>query len=342
MLWPIMSLGVWMAVGAGVVNALLMSLNHSPPAEQPETRPALAPVPVQERADPGTATEALQSPVSPGVVIDGMSTDELLARLETADRGLRTLQARVQRVRTFPGAEGGGTHIWRGELEFEQRPGDTGDPGPAAESRPARAFAVHFSREIVDGVVRERSQSYIFDGTWLLELDEATRQFVRRRVVAEGSGADPLRIGEGPLPMPIGQKAEDMRQRFHVSIAPSLEGVPEGERFRRLHQMLADCWQLRLVPRDGTEMARDFRDLRLWYRRSDLLPVFAQTANADGTRDEILLIDHRVNEPIASGRFTTQPPTGQGWSGRTEEFRGPRALPSPAPPRAGGEALKTP
>jgi hypothetical protein len=346
MLWPMMNLGVWVAVGsgviAGVLTARLADLNHTMQATGTEARPSLAPVPVEERARPGEAPVPAtpEAPVSTGVIIDGMTTDELLSRLESADRGLRTLQARVQRVRTFAEAEGGGTHIWRGDLEFEQRPGTAGASG--AQTRPERAFAVHFSREIVDGVVRERSQSYLFDGTWLLELDATTRQFVRRRVVAEGSGADPLRIGEGPLPMPIGQKAADMRERFHVSLVPSLDGVPEGERFGRLREMLADCWQLRLVPRDGTEMARDYRDLRLWYRRADLLPVFAQTANADATRDEILLIDHRVNEPIAPGRFSTLPPEGEGWSGRTEEFRGPRALPAASPGRGGDDALKTP
>ena len=36
-----------------------------------------------------------------------------------------------------------------------------------------------------------------------MEFRDAEKQFNKQRVVAEGDGRDPLRIGQGPLPLPF-------------------------------------------------------------------------------------------------------------------------------------------
>jgi hypothetical protein len=275
-------------------------------------------------AEPSTTTSATTPTPSPGVV-NGVTTDQFLDRLERADADLTRLSTKIQRIRTFSDVEGGGRHLWRGELLFRA------EPRPGAKAK--RMFAVRFTSEIVSDAKRDIDQTYVFDGTWLLERQGDSKQYVRRRVVAEGSDADPLRIGEGPIPMPIGQRADDLRARFDVLLVPALEGVPEGEKFARLREMLSGCWQVRLTPREGSPMARDFRDIRLWYRSEDLLPVFAQTQNTNDTRDEVLLIQHDRQADIDAAAFSTRElSTEDGWSGRVEEFRAAR--PAPALPVA--------
>lgn len=299
-----------------LLTALVAAAGQAGAPSAPATPGTVAPsAPTAPSATPAAATDA----------------EALLARLETADRGLRSFTAQAQRIKTFSEIQGGGRHIWQGELWFESpaAAGDLGAPLPNALA-PRRRFAVVFTKEVVDNAVRERRQAFVFDGAWLLERDDQGKQFVRRRVVQEGETKDPLKIGEGPFPLPIGQRAADLRSRFTVELVEPLEGVAdESPRFREL---LTGCYQLRLTPLAGSLMERDFRQIKLWYRRDDLLPVLARTLNTDGSSDQVLLVRGQRNADIPAGTFdASEPPAADGWVGRTETPRdeGQRRTPPP-------------
>lgn len=289
-----------------MIQSLLSALVHA--------ATLMAPVAATQPMPPPSATPSAPA-AAPAATAE---LDDLLARLETADRGLRTFTAQAQRIKTFAEIQGGGRHVWQGTLWFAADAPVEGAPLPNA--RPLRRFAVVFNTEVVDNAVRERKQAFVFDGTWLLERDDQAKQFLRRRVVQQGDDKDPLRIGEGPFPVPIGQRAADLRQRFEVALVDPLDGVDDvNARFREL---LTTCYQVRLTPRAGSLMERDFRQIKLWYRRDDLVPILARTLNTDGSSDQVLLLKGERNADIPSGVFNTaEPPAAEGWVGRTETPR---------------------
>ena len=280
----------------------------APPAT-PSVAPAGAP-PIESPAAPAVAVPA--SPLPAPV----LTADELLAKLETADKDLRTLTANIQYVKAFPEAQGGDTHTRRGEMSFANL-----DPG-LATGRPRRMFAVTFNELIIGETRRMESRGFVFDGSWLVERDETAKQFFKRRVVAPGSTADPMRIGEGPLPLPIGQRRADIVGRFEAVTVSPLDAVPEGLRFAKLRALLTDTHQLKLTPRPKSTQARDYTEIRLWYRIGDLLPVFAQSITPDGSKHEIFLLNTKKNEKLNDAVFSTAEPSRQdGWAVDVTEFR---------------------
>ena len=56
----------------------------------------------------------------------------------------------------------------------------------------------------------------MFDGQWLIEKRPDKKQFVAREIAAPGEDFDPLSIKEGIMPIPIGQRAADVLERFDV------------------------------------------------------------------------------------------------------------------------------
>ena len=231
--------------------------------------------------------------------------DGLLRALERADRGLRTFSADVQYVRRFGAIEGDAMQVRRGKLYYQAE----------TEEAPDR-FAVRFDTLFVDRRKFEEDKTFIFDGQWLVEQIARDRLVIRRQIVPPGQRIDPLRIGEGPLPIPIGQERAEILRRFTAELRPAEETITN----ERQREMMRDTWQLRLVPRPGTEEARQFREVRLWYLKSNLLPRYARTVSADGGSSDVFLINLQVNQSVPEDVFDA--PVPEGWQEQIEPFRG--------------------
>jgi hypothetical protein len=249
------------------------------------------------------------------------TADELLTGLETADRDLSSLRAQIQYTRDSGSLEGNVEQVRRGTIYYVARlPGAAIDPnGPAR-----RGFAVRFTELIVDGAKRDEPREFVFDGEWIVEKLSAEKQFIKRRIVPPGQVADPLRIGQGPFPIPIGQKRQEIQARFDTTLVSPLEGV--GENKPRTRKIIEDdsAYQLKLVPKAGTDEAREFKEIRIWYRGSDLLPRMAQTINRENGHAEVVLIQLARNEAVDPKLFDTTPPrTEDGWQVEVDEFRKP-------------------
>jgi hypothetical protein len=238
------------------------------------------------------------------------SAEALLTALEEADRDLRTLRARVMYVRVFDIV--GDEQRRDGTLYFRSRVREG--------ERPDRAFAIDFDTLLVGRRKEDIKERYVFDGQWLLELDFATRHFTRRQVVAPGETFDPLRIGEGPFPIPIGQRKDEILARYDTELVDATDGLLS----EALRGRAEGTSQIMLTPRPFFAEESDFKQIRLWYSRDEdgrLLPRMARTVNYAGDEATVILTDVDVNEraAIPDDRFETRPP--RGWDGQVIEFR---------------------
>ncbi len=169
---------------------------------------------------------------------------------------------------------------------------------------PPPKFLVVFNRFIVGQTLRERKKTYIFDGRWLVEKDHKRKLFIKREVVPKGEELDPLAIGEGPFPVPLGQETEKVQSMFQAKILPPGKDAPP----KSLH--------MRLVPRPDipeSSAAAEFRRVDVWYHRETLLPQRVRTVDQKKARTTVTLSKRRVNEldpKEAEERFSTEPPEG--------------------------------
>lgn len=241
------------------------------------------------------------------------TADDLLVDLETAGQSLRTFQADLRKTRQYSELEGGGGEdkdINDGKLMFMSEPAEKTAGAPGASPAPAkmrRRFQVDFVSKIVDNVRQPDARTFIFDGTWFVERNPTSKQIFKRQIVPPGQTIDPLAIGEGPFPIPIGQRREQILQRFTAELLPADQFPDAGP----LPEALKDTYQLKLVPRTGSDEAKKFQEVRIWYRKGDLLPRVARTVDRDDSKTIVTLTNMTINQPLPTGAFDTATP--QGW-----------------------------
>ena len=153
-----------------------------------------------------------------------------------------------------------------------------------------RRFAIYFE-EVVDNSGRsDRSvDHWIYSDGWLTEQDFRNRSFTKRQIVAPGQTLDPLALGEGPIPLPIGQKKAEVLARFDVSQGEIPLDIP-------LLGSLKNVNALRLVPKPGTPMAKETAAVELFYDRTSLAPTGVVIREKNGNRTVA-----RISNPVVNG-----------------------------------------
>lgn len=303
-------IGTWLAAGLAASSPATAT---TPAGDAQPTEPGV-------RAWPVTPQPGAQ----PGIPAEINTADDLLLALERTGEDLRTLQAGIRYTKVF--ALAGDEQIRTGKLYYrdEGAPGivEPGQPGPAG-----RAFAVHFETLQLgrgEGARLDREErSYIFDGEWLVEKMPEARQMIKRQVVPPGQRFDPLRVGEGPFPIPIGQKRSEILERFEaelVDAADELELIdPTGALAARVARTPA--YQVRLTPRSAYADELKLAEIRLWYRADTLLPFLAWTLTSAEDESIVELIGVKTNEFLPAGVMDTRSPD-RGWDVEIREWRG--------------------
>ncbi|MDP6987264.1 MAG: hypothetical protein QGG74_04385 [Phycisphaerales bacterium] len=179
----------------------------------------------------------------------------------------------------------------------------------ATDAHPTR-LAVGFDVRIVNRRRQEETKRIVFDGSWLVERDDAAKQFIKRQIVAPGDSADPMRLG-GPFPLPIGQRRDEVLKRFAVVLLPGVPDTFVVPKPDDLHLV-----GLRLTPREGTVEAEDWSTIDLWYDGATWLPigVVATERNGDTRRIRLTKLTRHESLPVAATALLSIDEPGEGWS----------------------------
>jgi hypothetical protein len=168
----------------------------------------------------------------------------------------------------------------------------------------SRKLAIMFDQLIdASGHATTERQRFVFDGGWLFEFDDQRHQLIARELVPPGEQLDPLRIGEGPIPIPIGQKKEQVCQRFEVKFAAQ----PVEPLLKRLENIQG----LALHPKKNTGVDPDLGDICVWYDLATLMPVAVKAMTKGGDEKILLLTKIEVNKALddsATALLATEPP----------------------------------
>jgi len=152
-----------------------------------------------------------------------------------------------------------------------------------------KSFAILFTRIVINRRANNEPKHFIFDGRWLAEINEADRQLIKREIVPPGEVFDPLKLGEGPIPLPIGQAKADVVKRFEVKDA----SLPAEGLLARLDAATVDG--IRLIPLPGMPEAEDFKHVDLFYDKATRLPVGIDALEPNGDRKTVLLTNVQRN-----------------------------------------------
>jgi hypothetical protein len=252
-----------------------------------------------------TPARPAPSPAAPAESGEFKSADDLLAALERADADLVSLTADIRYDRTFELQ--GDRQVRTGKLYFVSGGSAGPAPQPGAAPKRGRQFAVAFQDLLVGNTYREEPKSYTFNGEWLVEKYPAEKPplIIKRQVVPPGQTFDPLKIGEGPFPVPIGQKSADIVRRFDVVLLPGdagLDPAPDAEAAdklasEKLKEFVRGAAHLKLVPKPQFAPDEEFTEVHLWYKRDSrgsLLPRMARTVDKQNNVSVVQLINVAV------------------------------------------------
>jgi hypothetical protein len=297
MAWP--TPGQLQSLGAGSsTQAAPPPAASTAPTAAPESEPAIEPV-IESAVDPAAA--------------------KLLGELETADEQLRTFSAELI-WRKVNGLAGDVTER-QGRLAYLDSRRDVSanaDAGVGGQ----RKFAVDITFERHGDRKNPDAKSYVFDGRWLVERVAGQKKMTKTEVVNARKPFDPLKLGEGPMPLPIGQSKADILTRFEATVVPTEEGLDEEspEFLRTLKLVSEQSVQLRLVPRAKFREDIAFSEIRLWYRRDAerWVPRIARTYSRltgdmgpeDRDVDTLVLVGTTVNPALGENVFDTVAPSG--------------------------------
>ena len=158
---------------------------------------------------------------------------------------------------------------------------------------------------------------YLLRGDELIDRNYATKSEVVRKLPPEQAGRDVLALGEGPFPLPIGQSPESVRRDFEVSeVDPS---VPEQNELAE--EAVEGTRRLRLVPREGSPLSKDFTFVEIDVDPATGLPAKVISLNKAGNEAKVTRLDNlKVNADLPAEAFELEKIDMAGWNVRHEDM----------------------
>ena len=220
------------------------------------TQPASAPA----------TTQATQPAIS-------KELETILDELEKKREQIKTLEAtlKYQTHELIPDV----TKTQTGVLKYQAREKDS----------PVR-FMIRFDELIQEDLRITHKEWFCFNGKVFREVREHTKTVRDYKVDRDEKEVDPFALGEGPFPLPYGQKKSDMLKNFQITLVP-----PKEDEVGTVH--------LALVPREGTPLAREYKQLDFWLDRKDYLPQRIVTENRYDTVITVWFSDVKVNVKLS-------------------------------------------
>lgn len=223
------------------------------------------------------------------------SLDEVLDGLYTVGKDLKSFTADVKLTESDAFSQDSWSRL--GKVWYQQK-----SPGEAR-------LRVTFETRLQDNVKAPQQIDYLLDKGWLVDRNYTRKLEVNRQVLRPGEKINLLKLGEGPFPLPIGQKREDVLRMFDVKKIAKAADDP------------ADTVHLKLTPRPNTQFERKFSAIDVWVDCQSIMPRRILTEDKNQTMTRGTDLDNvRLNAEIADANFVLAPIPATEWQRRDEPF----------------------
>jgi hypothetical protein len=156
----------------------------------------------------------------------------------------------------------------------------------AATVKDPPKFVIHFNMLLHDDLKLNKQEWFCFDGRWFREIREQTCTVIDREVVAPGEKFDPFKLGEGPFPLPFGQKKSEILKEFEVTLIPPAKGDPP----------MTD--HLVMIPRKTGNFTKKYKQVDFWIAKDNQLPMKIVSEDLHSNIITATFQDIRINAGI--------------------------------------------
>jgi outer membrane lipoprotein-sorting protein len=234
------------------------------------------------------ACTSIADPTTQPTLSNNSTTDQILDALDARGTDLKDFSANV--TLTDTATDTGDTHISIGSVILQRKsPTDV-------------RIRVAFTKKQVDNLITPQDHEYVLDNGVLDDRDYQLKHENKGQLLKPGQNVDLFKLGEGPFPLPLGQKREDVLKIFDVARVGPTSDDPPGT----VH--------LQLTPKDGTEIAKDFKTIDVWVETQSAMPRRIQTLDINQTTTRTTdLANVKLNTGVTDKDFTL-PPTTPEWN----------------------------
>jgi outer membrane lipoprotein-sorting protein len=236
----------------------------------------------------GCVALAASSPATqPGALTANSGVDEILDALDARGKNLQDFSASV-RLTDSDNTTGDST-INIGSVMLQRKGEDD-----------ARIRVAFTTKQLGDKIFTVDHQ-YTLDNGLLTERDYQAKRETRQQVLKPGQKLDLFKLGQGPFPLPLGQKRQNVLTLFDVQKMDPAKDDPPAT----VH--------LQLTPKAGTQFASQFKTIDIWVDTASAMPRRIQTEDVNQTTTRTTdLTDVKINGGLSDKDFA-QPPAPSGW-----------------------------
>ncbi len=177
-----------------------------------------------------------------------------------------------------------------------------------SEDRSPRFYVGFDTVQLGDGPTVAAKVEYAFDGRWLTIAKHNLKQMTRYEAVREGDKVEMFKLGQGPFPLPFGQRAAVLKEYFEIAKIDRAESDPENT----VH--------LRFVRKPGREEDINFTKLDLWVDVVTFLPV--TVISVDDGENVTTAIFENIDTTYVPADSDFLLPRKAGWEVITERLDG--------------------
>jgi outer membrane lipoprotein-sorting protein len=203
------------------------------------------------------AAQPAPKPPHPTPLSAASTLDEILDALDARGQNLQSFTADVSL--TEGDASLANEQTRRGKVLFQDRNGQ------------ARLRVTFTERDTGKRVFEEKIE-YLLDNGWLTDRTYSKSIQVKREVLRPGEKINLLKLGEGPFPLPIGQKKESVKEQFEVKKIAPTKSDP------------ADTAHVLLTPKPETKLAKKFDTIDVWVDFKTHMPARIDTVQEENVR----------------------------------------------------------
>ena len=236
---------------------------------------------------------------------DQSRIDTILERLEARGSTVRDLECDVEY--TVEDVLADDTFTKFGQIRYKHA-----EPNPI--------FHIYFAKMHQGGIVDRNREWYIFDGRYLWEIKERAQNKIQHEVVAPGEKIDLFDIEESPIPIPFGQKKDQIKKNFVVVLMSPAQGDPENTD------------HLICKPKADSSLAGDVERLEFFVDRQLHLPVKIVSVERGGNQINTAVFPDLSAKSINTGLSDSEfehPPEARKW----KEVLAEPGAPLPTPDR---------
>lgn len=256
-------------------------------------------------AKPQAATQAttpLEAPPFDGKLTPESPVNHILDALDARGRDLKDFTADVTLETIDPVALSSDKRI--GNFWYQkQAPGDE------------RIRVTFTKRQKNEGRSIMQKMDYLLDDGWLTERDYESSKQMRRQVLKPGEKVNLLKLGEGPFPLPLGQKKEDVQQMFDVKKLDPAHDLDESVK------PPADTVRVQLTPKADSQFADDFKTIDMWVDLASGMPRRIETLDVHGATIRTTDLENvKINAATGDDAFKLEKLDLNKWEDRSESF----------------------